>query len=299
MRSGRLAASRSSCAAAQRLRGLLQHAAGRRRGPGGCRLLSPGVRRGAGRRDRTRPWSNLTSPGHRAARPRAHHPRDRRGRPGRPGRARARVPAGRRRRGRPERHRRGGRRRARFSSWAGRPALLARPAADGRPGRRGGRAAGRERPAATPRTTRPAPTSSARTSRLSTRRTPPVWPTARSAPSWSSHDAFGYLGRYGLEFEPIAGLSPGAEPTPADLGPAPAARPGRGHHDGLHRAAGRRGAGRVARRRPRRHDRRARPDRGADRRDRGRGLPLADGAEPRRPPGGERMPMTHRVRQSG
>lgn len=33
-----------------------------------------------------------------------------------------------------------------------------------------------------------------------------------------SHDAFGYLGKYGLEFEPIAGLSPGAEPTPADLG---------------------------------------------------------------------------------
>ena len=32
-----------------------------------------------------------------------------------------------------------------------------------------------------------------------------------------AHDAFGYLGRYGLEFEPIAGLSPGAEPTPADL----------------------------------------------------------------------------------
>ena len=32
-----------------------------------------------------------------------------------------------------------------------------------------------------------------------------------------SHDAFGYLGRYGLHFEPIAGLTPGAEPTPADL----------------------------------------------------------------------------------
>jgi zinc transport system substrate-binding protein len=32
-----------------------------------------------------------------------------------------------------------------------------------------------------------------------------------------SHDAFGYLDRYGLEFEPIEGLSPGAEPTPADL----------------------------------------------------------------------------------
>ena len=32
-----------------------------------------------------------------------------------------------------------------------------------------------------------------------------------------SHDAFGYLDKYGLEFEPIAGLSPDAEPTAADL----------------------------------------------------------------------------------
>lgn len=32
-----------------------------------------------------------------------------------------------------------------------------------------------------------------------------------------SHDAFGYLARYGLDFEPVAGLSPGAEPTPGDL----------------------------------------------------------------------------------
>ena len=33
-----------------------------------------------------------------------------------------------------------------------------------------------------------------------------------------SHDAFGYLeDRYGLHFEPVAGLSPDAEPTPADL----------------------------------------------------------------------------------
>ena len=32
-----------------------------------------------------------------------------------------------------------------------------------------------------------------------------------------SHDAFGYLSRYGLDFEPIAGLSPDAEPTAADL----------------------------------------------------------------------------------
>jgi len=32
-----------------------------------------------------------------------------------------------------------------------------------------------------------------------------------------SHNAFGYLGRYGLYIEPILGLSPDAEPTPADL----------------------------------------------------------------------------------
>lgn len=32
-----------------------------------------------------------------------------------------------------------------------------------------------------------------------------------------SHDAFGYLERYGLHFEGIAGLSPDAEPTPAGL----------------------------------------------------------------------------------
>ncbi|MFC5178194.1 metal ABC transporter substrate-binding protein [Nocardioides taihuensis] len=32
-----------------------------------------------------------------------------------------------------------------------------------------------------------------------------------------SHDAFGYLARYGLAFAPVAGLSPEAEPTAADL----------------------------------------------------------------------------------
>ena len=32
-----------------------------------------------------------------------------------------------------------------------------------------------------------------------------------------SHDAFAYLEKYGLHFEPIAGLSPDAEPTPAHL----------------------------------------------------------------------------------
>ncbi|SEC85390.1 zinc transport system substrate-binding protein [Nocardioides exalbidus] len=32
-----------------------------------------------------------------------------------------------------------------------------------------------------------------------------------------SHDAFSYMSRYGLDFEPIAGLSPESEPTAADL----------------------------------------------------------------------------------
>lgn len=32
-----------------------------------------------------------------------------------------------------------------------------------------------------------------------------------------NHDAFGYLGKYGLHMEPIVGLSPDAEPTPGDL----------------------------------------------------------------------------------
>jgi zinc transport system substrate-binding protein len=32
-----------------------------------------------------------------------------------------------------------------------------------------------------------------------------------------SHDAFGYLEKYGLHLAAVAGLSPGAEPTPADL----------------------------------------------------------------------------------
>lgn len=34
----------------------------------------------------------------------------------------------------------------------------------------------------------------------------------------TSHDAFGYQKRYGLEFAPIAGLSPDAEPSPQHLG---------------------------------------------------------------------------------
>ena len=33
----------------------------------------------------------------------------------------------------------------------------------------------------------------------------------------TSHEAFGYLSRYGIRVAPITGLAPGAEPTPSDL----------------------------------------------------------------------------------
>ena len=66
-----------------------------------------------------------------------------------------------------------------------------------------------------------------------------------------SHDAFGYLEKYGLHFEPIAGLSPDAEPTPAHLAELQEICPRRGHHHGVHRDAGQPEAGRDARRRPR------------------------------------------------
>ena len=98
-----------------------------------------------------------------------------------------------------------------------RPALLARPAADGRPRRRRRRRAGRRSTRTTPTTTAP---------------TPRTWSPTSSALDAAyadgladcerdlvvvSHDAFGYLARYGLHLEPIAGLSPDAEPTPAAL----------------------------------------------------------------------------------
>ena len=100
------------------------------------------------------------------------------------------------------------------------------------------------------------------------RSTPRGWPTASATLVVVSHDAFGYLARYGLHLEPIAGLSPDAEPTPAAL--AAAGRPdrGRGPHHRLLRAAGQPGPRRDAGHRPRHRDRRARPDRGPHRRDR-------------------------------
>ena len=49
------------------------------------------------------------------------------------------------------------------------------------------------------------------------RSTPTGWPTARATRSWSATTRSATSRRYGLHLEPIAGLSPDAEPTPADL----------------------------------------------------------------------------------
>ena len=50
-----------------------------------------------------------------------------------------------------------------------------------------------------------------------TRSTSTAWRSASARTTVVSHEAFSYLARYGLQFEAIAGLSPDAEPTPADL----------------------------------------------------------------------------------
>ena len=118
-----------------------------------------------------------------------------------------------------------------------RPALLARPAADGRPRRRGRRRAGRHRPRPRRRLPRQRRRPARPTWSASTASTPTGWPTASGTRSWSATTRSATWSRYGLHFEPIAGLSPDAEPTPADLGRAAGADRGRGHHHGVLRDA--------------------------------------------------------------
>ena len=208
------------------------------------RLRRPPRRRGvlpAGLGDRAGGRADLAGhqpdrPRHRAARPLPRHRPDRRHRPGRPGGARAGLPARRRRHGRDQRgagrHRRRGRR--------DRPdaGLRARP----RGGRRRAtttatstRTSGSTRcswptsatrsPTSCPSSTPPAQTTYAAerrrparaTSSRSTATSPRSLATCERTTTVVSHEAFGYLARYGLHFEAIAGLSPDAEPTPADL----------------------------------------------------------------------------------
>ena len=158
------------------------------------------------------------------------------------------------------------------------PALLAGPATDGHAGR-GGRGVAVE--------DRPGPRGDVRRQRRG-----PASPTSTSSTTdyeqglqgcerstiVVSHDAFTYLSRFGLTVEGIAGLSPDAEPTPADLARLHELITSDGHHDRLLGAAGQRPAGADPGRRPRRRDGGARPHRGAERRDRGRGLLVADAA---------------------
>ena len=97
-----------------------------------------------------------------------------------------------------------------------RPALLAGPGPDGRarrPRRRG--LARSTRPTPTPST--PTPTALRRQlTALDTAYAEGLADCARHTVV-VSHEAFGYLAKYGLRLEPVAGLSPDAEPTPADL----------------------------------------------------------------------------------
>ena len=100
----------------------------------------------------------------------------------------------------------------------GGPALLARPRSGWRRRRRDRRASSVD--ASTPtgrglrRQLRPAARPSSRARRPAVEQgSPPA--TIRTVVV--SHDAFGYLAKYGLEFAPIAGLSPDAEPSPQHL----------------------------------------------------------------------------------
>ena len=77
-----------------------------------------------------------------------------------------------------------------------------------------------------------------------------------------SHDAFGYLEKYGLHFEPIAGLSPDAEPTPAHLAELQDLIRDEGITTVFSETLGSRGVRRDPRRRPRPAHRDPRPDRG-------------------------------------
>ena len=107
-----------------------------------------------------------------------------------------------------------------------------------------------------------------------------------------SHDAFGYLEKYGLHFEPIAGLSPDAEPTPADLAELQDLIRDEGITTVFSETLVSREDRRDPRRRPRHRDRVLDPIEGLTDEQR-RGLPLAHAHQPRGPAGGERLLTGH------
>ena len=106
-----------------------------------------------------------------------------------------------------------------------------------------------------------------------------------------SHDAFGYLAKYGLTLDRGRRTLPRRRADTGRPGKPAGADPRRRNHHRLLRAARQPRADRDPRGRPGDHHRDPRPDRGADRRNRGPGLPFPDGAEPHRPSGGQRMPV--------
>ena len=138
-------------------------------------------------------------------------------------------------------------------------------------------AAGDGRPGPRRRLRAPTPPPCAPTSSRSTGTTPTGSPDCERDTVVVRHDAFGYLATLRpRRWSPIAGLSPDAEPTPADLARLQDLIRDRRHHHRLLRATGQPAAGRDPGRRHGRHDRGARPDRGPQRRDRRRGLPVPD-----------------------
>ena len=107
-----------------------------------------------------------------------------------------------------------------------------------------------------------------------------------------SHDAFGYLSKYGLDLRRHQRPVPRRRALARAPGPAAAADHRRPDHHRLLRDARQPRARRQPGRRPRDQDRRPRPDRGADRRDRRPGLPQPDALEPQGPGDGEQLLMT-------
>ena len=158
------------------------------------------------------------------------------------------------------------------------PALLAGPAAAGRRSADAvADAAGRRSTPTTPTTTPPTPPTCAPTSSSSTRSTPTGWRTATRDTVVVTHDAFGYLGDATActrgDRRPLPRRRADAAPTSAELQELIRRRR---HHHRLLRAAGQPASSpRPSPTTSGVDHRRARPDRGADRRDRRRGLPFA------------------------
>ncbi len=106
-----------------------------------------------------------------------------------------------------------------------------------------------------------------------------------------SHDAFGYLRKYGLHFESIAGLSPDTEPSAAHLSELGHLIEEEGVDTVFTETLASPALADTLARRPRHRDRRPGPDRGTGRRHRARGLRFPHAHEPREAEERQQMSM--------